>query len=248
MRSEEAKSLLKKNWGIDGEISSLPGERDINFKVSGKTSYVLKIYPKVDSTLKIRLNLQNKVLKFLEEKKVNTSPFVVPTKNKKLLINPSKGSAARVLTFHEGLAWGAKNEHSGEEIEQLGRLIATVDKNLNQLKISKEERKSLNTPFIWNMLQAESLLSWSSKISDANSRKVVEATLSNYKKNILPKLKKMPMQVIHNDGNDYNIIENGEKLALIDFGDMIFAPKVVGAAVAAAYVGLKSNHLRHVVG
>ena len=241
MRSEEAKSLLKKNWGIDGEISSLPGERDINFKVSGKTSYVLKIYPKVDSTLKIRLNLQNKVLKFLEEKKVNTSPFVVPTKNKKLLINPSKGSAARVLTFHEGLAWGAKNEHSGEEIEQLGRLIATVDKNLNQLKISKEERKSLNTPFIWNMLQAESLLSWSSKISDANSRKVVEATLSNYKKNVLPKLKKMPMQVIHNDGNDYNIIENGEKLVLIDFGDMIFAPKVVGAAVAAAYVGLKSD-------
>ena len=97
------------------------------------------------------------------------------------------------------LAWGAKNEHSGEEIEQLGRLIATVDKNLNQLKISKEERKSLNTPFIWNMLQAESLLSWSSKISDANSRKVVEATLSNYKKNVLPKLKKMPIHVIHND-------------------------------------------------
>ena len=64
MRSEEAKSLLKKNWGIDGEISSLPSERDINFKVSGKANYVLKIYPKVDSTLKIRLNLQNKVLKF----------------------------------------------------------------------------------------------------------------------------------------------------------------------------------------
>ena len=241
MRSEEAKSLLKKNWGIDGQISSLPSERDINFKISGKANYVLKIYPKVDSTLKTRLNLQNKVLKFLEEKKINTSPFVVPTKSKKLLINPSKGSIARLLTFHEGAAWGNKSEHSGEEIEQLGRLIATVDKNLNQLKISKEERKSLNAPFIWNMLQAESLLSWSSKISDSNSRKVVEATISNFKKNILPRLKKMPMQVIHNDGNDYNIIENGEKLVLIDFGDMIYAPKIVGAAVAAAYVGLKSD-------
>jgi 4-aminobutyrate aminotransferase-like enzyme/Ser/Thr protein kinase RdoA (MazF antagonist) len=241
VRSEEAKSLLKKNWGIDGQISSLPSERDINFKISGKANYVLKIYPKVDSTLKIRLNLQNKVLKFLEEKKINTSPFVVPTKSKKLLINPSKGSIARLLTFHEGAAWGNKSEHSGEEIEQLGRLIATVDKNLNQLKISKEERKSLNAPFIWNMLQAESLLSWSSKISDSNSRKVVEATISNFKKNILPRLKKMPMQVIHNDGNDYNIIENDEKLVLIDFGDMIYAPKIVGAAVAAAYVGLKSD-------
>jgi len=191
VRSEEAKSLLKKNWGIDGQISSLPSERDINFKISGKANYVLKIYPKVDSTLKIRLNLQNKVLKFLEEKKINTSPFVVPTKSKKLLINPSKGSIARLLTFHDGAAWGNKSEHSGEEIEQLGRLIATVDKNLNQLKISKEERKSLNAPFIWNMLQAESLLSWSSKISDSNSRKIVEATLSNYKKKILPRLKKM---------------------------------------------------------
>jgi len=34
VRSDEAKSLLKKNWGIDGEISSLPSERDINFKCS----------------------------------------------------------------------------------------------------------------------------------------------------------------------------------------------------------------------
>ncbi|GBL33103.1 hypothetical protein EMGBS13_01240 [Actinomycetota bacterium] len=46
MRSEEAKSLLKKNWGIEGEISSLPSERDINFKISGKANYVLKIYPR----------------------------------------------------------------------------------------------------------------------------------------------------------------------------------------------------------
>ena len=195
----------------------------------------------MDSTLKIRLNLQNKVLKFLEEKKLNISPFVVPTRNKKLLINPSKNSTARVLTFHQGSAWGSKNDHSGEQIEQLGRLIATVDKNLSHLKISKEEQESLNTPFIWNMLQAESLLSWSSKISDSNSRKIVETTLNNYEKNILPKIKKMPMQIIHNDGNDYNIIEDGDKLVLIDFGDMIYAPKVVGAAVAAAYVGLKSD-------
>jgi 4-aminobutyrate aminotransferase-like enzyme/Ser/Thr protein kinase RdoA (MazF antagonist) len=241
MRNEEAKSLLKKYWGIAGDISPLPSERDINLKISGKAHYVLKIYTKVDSLLETRLNLQNKVLRFLEEKEFHTSPFVVPTKKNRLLINPSKTSAARVLTFHEGLAWGNNKAHSGEQIEQLGRLIATVDKQLNQLKITKEEKRSLNAPFIWNMLQAESLLSWSSKISDSNSRQLVEATLNNFIKNILPKLKKMPKQIIHNDGNDYNIIENGEKLSLIDYGDMIYAPKIIGAAVAAAYVGLKSD-------
>ena len=241
MKDIEAKSLLKKNWGLEAQISALPSERDINFKIAGKKNYVLKIYPKVDASLKIKLNLQNRVLKFLEDNKVNTSPAVVPTKSKKLLINPSKNSAARLLTFHEGTAWGVKGEHTGEEIEQLGRLIATVDKNLNSMKISKEERKSLDASFIWNMLQAEKLLAWSSKITDSKVQAVVDKTLNNYKKNVLPKLKKMPMQVIHNDGNDYNIIEDKDKLVLIDFGDMIYAPKVVGAAVAAAYVGLKSN-------
>jgi Ser/Thr protein kinase RdoA (MazF antagonist) len=241
MKDIEAKSLLKKNWGLEAQISALPSERDVNFKITGKKNYVLKIYPKVDASLKIKLNLQNRVLKFLEDNKVNTSPAVVPTKSKKLLINPSKNSAARLLTFHEGTAWGVKGEHTGEEIEQLGRLIATVDKNLNSMKISKEERKSLDASFIWNMLQAEKLLAWSSKITDSKVQAIVDKTLNNYKKNVLPKLKKMPMQVIHNDGNDYNIIEDKDKLVLIDFGDMIYAPKVVGAAVAAAYVGLKSN-------
>ena len=142
MKDIEAKSLLKKNWGIEAEISALPSERDINFKISGKKNYVLKIYPKVDASLKIKLNLQNRVLKFLEDNKVNTSPAVLPTKSKKLLISLSKNSAARLLTFHEGSPWGIKKEHTGVEIEQLGGLIATVDKNLNSINIASSSNES----------------------------------------------------------------------------------------------------------
>ena len=236
-----ASSLLAKSWGVKGELSPLPSERDINFKIDGKKAYVLKIYPKVDADLKIRLNLQNKVLNFLQDSSIKVSPAVIPTKKKKLLVTPSKNTAARLLTYHQGKTWGSSFEHSGEQIEELGRLIATVDKNLSRIRITKAERKSLNANFIWNMLQAEKLLTWSSKITDNQSRVVVEKTLNNFAKKVLPKLKKLPMQVIHNDGNDYNIIEDGENLSLIDFGDMVYAPKVVGAAVAAAYVGLKSD-------
>ena len=241
MEIKEVKSLLAKNWGITGELSPLPSERDINFKVDGKETYVLKIYPKVNADLKIRLNLQNKVLNFLHENAIKVSPAVIPTKKKKMLLTPGKNSAARLLSFHQGKTWGSSSGHKSEQIEQLGRLIATVDKSLAKLSITKVERKSLNSNFIWNMLQAEKILTWSSKISDTQSRAVVEKTLTHFAKKVLPKLKKMPMQVIHNDGNDYNIIENGENLSLIDFGDMIYAPKVVGAAIAAAYVGLKSD-------
>jgi len=237
----EAKNLLKKHWGVKAELLSLPSERDINFKVCADKNYVLKVYPKVDAALKTKLNLQNKVLKFLEGEGLTSCPMVVSTKTKKLLVNPSKNSAARLLSFYEGLAWGDRAEHSSEEIERLGRLIAAVDKSLLNLKVSSVEKKSLNAPFIWNMLQAGQILKWSQKITDSKVRELVEKTIKSFHQNSLPKLKKMPMQVIHNDGNDYNIIEKDERVFLIDFGDMIYAPKIVGAAVAAAYVGLKSD-------
>ncbi|MFM8190970.1 MAG: phosphotransferase, partial [Candidatus Nanopelagicus sp.] len=241
MQEVEAKNLLKKHWGVNAKLLSLPSERDINFKVCADKNYVLKVYPKVDAALKTKLNLQNKVLKFLEGEGLTSCPMVVSTKTKKLLVNPSKNSAARLLSFYEGLAWGDRAEHSSEEIERLGRLIATVDKSLLNLKVSSVEKKSLNAPFIWNMLQAGQILKWSEKITDSKLRELVEKTIKSFHQNSLPKLKKMPMQVIHNDGNDYNIIEKDERVFLIDFGDMIYAPKIVGAAVAAAYVGLKSD-------
>ena len=241
MQEVEAKNLLKKHWGVNAKLLSLPSERDINFKVCADKNYVLKVYPKVDAALSTKLNLQNKVLKFLEGEGLTSCPMVVSTKTKKLLVNPSKNSAARLLGFYEGLAWGDRAEHSSEEIERLGRLIAAVDKSLLNLKVSSVEKKSLNAPFIWNMLQAGQILKWSEKITDSKLRELVEKTIKSFHQNSLPKLKKLPMQVIHNDGNDYNIIEKDERVFLIDFGDMIYAPKIVGAAVAAAYVGLKSD-------
>ncbi|MFM8673332.1 MAG: phosphotransferase, partial [Candidatus Nanopelagicus sp.] len=201
MQEVEAKNLLKKHWGVNAKLLSLPSERDINFKVCADKNYVLKVYPKVDAALKTKLNLQNKVLKLLEGEGLTSCPMVVSTKTKKLLVNPSKNSAARLLSFYEGLAWGDRAEHSSEEIERLGRLIAEVDKSLLNLKVSSVEKKSLNAPFIWNMLQAGQILKWSEKITDSKLRELVEKTIKSFHQNSLPKLKKMPMQVIHNDGN-----------------------------------------------
>ena len=53
MKDTEAKSLIKKNWGLEAQISALPSERDINFKITSKNNYVLKIYPKVDTSLRL---------------------------------------------------------------------------------------------------------------------------------------------------------------------------------------------------
>jgi Ser/Thr protein kinase RdoA (MazF antagonist) len=50
----------------------------------------------------------------------------------------------------------------------------------------------------------------------------------------------MPMQAIHNDANDYNVIMGPDgQLGLIDFGDIVRAPRIVGLATAAAYAATR---------
>jgi len=48
------------------------------------------------------------------------------------------------------------------------------------------------------------------------------------------------MQPIHNDANDYNVVvSHSGELGLIDFGDMVAAPRIVGLATAAAYAATR---------
>ena len=94
MDASQAALLLKKHWGIDSPLSPLPSERDINFKVEGKNKSVLKIYPKVDSNLKVRINLQNKVLTFLQEQSITVAPALIQSKKAKGLVALSKSSVA----------------------------------------------------------------------------------------------------------------------------------------------------------
>src|SRR5205085_1489116 len=53
-------------------------------------------------------------------------------------------------------------------------------------------------------------------------------------------LSSLPRQLIHNDANEHNVLvaEDGSVAGLIDFGDLVWAPRVCGLAVALAYAML----------
>ena len=65
-------------------------------------------------------------------------------------------------------------------------------------------------------------------------------------KNILPKLQAQPVQPIHGDLNDHNILVDGclkeqpNISGILDFGDMCLCPRVCNVAIAGAYIVL--NH------
>ena len=58
-------------------------------------------------------------------------------------------------------------------------------------------------------------------------------------------LNDLPTQTIHNDINGENVLYDGEKVCgIIDFGDLLRAPRVIEVATAAAYLRSPEQPLR----
>ena len=47
--------------------------------------------------------------------------------------------------------------------------------------------------------------------------------------------------VIHGDGNDHNVLVNGDDVALIDFGDLHYTATICDLAIACAYIALNKK-------
>lgn len=226
--------ILRDEWGISAEISALTGERDLNFEIKSAPKRVLKIYPNASEIDLEFLELQDRVLNFLEDLDRTPSPIAAISGQTTIRFS---GGVARLLTWLEGEMWAEK---STRNIAELGKCVALVDQKLAKFELIESETKLLDRDFIWNMLQAEKILNRLDLITDQKLRVAVSDEVSEFTGNVLPKLKQLKSQLIHNDANDWNIV-CGEKIRLIDFGDIIMAPRIVGIAVAASYVALDSN-------
>ena len=234
MKGLNPEAILKDHFGLTGEISQLPGERDLNFKVVTDQVYVLKLY---EAGNRDWLELQDFALRMLE---IAGIPTPIQSKQGHFLVDLPNGRTARLLQWVDGEPW-AKSETDSNLLQTLGAKIASVDKKLATITINEKNATVLNRQFIWNLLQAGSLIAETNLINGSVLQAAVAKVLQNFKDNVIPKLSALPAQVIHNDGNDYNILVDGNRLGLIDFGDIVIAPKIVGLAVCAAYMVLEKD-------
>ena len=102
--------------------------------------------------------------------------------------------------------------------------------------------------FGWHPLQAAAqrdALEW---IPDGITRALASAALDDYQR-LLPRLEALPRQLIHNDGHTDNVlVADGRAAAIVDFGDVVSAPRVCGLAVACAYAALETEQPLRVIG
>ena len=233
MDLESASQIAAKHFGITGNATTLAGERNPNFLITNTTEkFVLKIHS-VDEIPQIQL--QQKVLAALEYLVKFQTPKSVPATSGELLVDLGEGKFARMLTWIDGALWSQAQEIGDIQKAQLGRLIATVDSKLATVDCA-DFRNTLDQPFGWNALQANELVTDIALIKDVGLRNQVSTIFDRISNRTLAKLSALPHQLIHNDANDNNVVvSNGSVSGLIDFGDLIYAPRVCGLAVGCAY-------------
>ena len=239
MKLEIAKEISARLWGITGEISALPGERDLNFKITSDQCSVLKVYEDNPENRAL-ISIQDRALKALSAKLPGRVPRPVANSDGATVL-AENGKLIRLLSWLEGSMWANCESVDRELIENLGKTIALVDLNLAEIELTREENEILDRPFIWNILQVDAILQWAKSIPNEEIKSLVISLVTEKTKQTQEKLKLLPRQLIHNDGNDWNIVVSERNLGLIDFGDMIIAPKIVGIAVAGAYLAMKSD-------
>lgn len=208
-------------------LDALPGERDLNIKVTASdATMVLKVYADDDRAW---LELQDRALHHLSGTGLRT-----PEPMHRQIVALADGRVMRLVSWLDGAPWSAV-EPASADAEALGALVAKVDRLLAGFEIDDGEAAVLQRPFRWNMMQALELRRSLSAIADLDVRGACERAFDEFELRGLPALAALDSQPIHNDANENNVIVDGDGLGLIDFGDLVLAPRIVGLATAVAY-------------
>ncbi len=237
----DAITALQSIYGLSGKIKPLVGEIDANFHIicDDGQEFILKLHHP-DNDLE-NLNFQNDVLNHLTNSNMKLLvPQLIPTTNGDDIGKYEAQNGiiyiCRLLTWMDGIMWCdmAKNTSNNKNAAyNLGSYLADLDIALIKLKAKDKDRH-----FLWDARYASDLMPYVNDIKNSEIQNISRDILQNFKNNIAAKLAKTPMQIIHNDANDNNILltPDDEICGIIDFGDIIHAHRVQELGVAGCYL------------
>ena len=230
---EKLVSKISSLYEITDLIKFLPGEIDLNFLVKtadGKKA-ILKLYS-INRDFGF-FEMIEEALFYLGQQNLSTNlPRLIKT-----LGHNARGSIeyegqvyeTHLLTWIEGNLWADKNPIFQIDCETLGHHAGMLDKALSNFTHPFCERN-----FKWDVNQYDWIENHL-ELFDGNQKWIMDhfCKFLSEKKEVLLQL---PLSVIHNDLNDYNILlsENGIS-GFIDFGDMIKTARINELAICLAY-------------
>jgi len=233
LSTDDAAALAGKAFGVQAAARELPSDRDLNFRLDaeGGPIGVLKISNANEN--EAFLSLQAEAMRRLSDAGLPVAS-VIGTGD---CVLEGVTHATRLVSWLPGTPLGEASPVSREMMEQVGGLLARVDRELAEL-----DGKAAPKDFPWNLCRVRATLEKRLDLLPEERRATVRYFLDLYATTIEPKRAGLPHQLIHGDANDFNILvgppraDGRHVTALLDFGDMGVSARIADPAIAAAYL------------
>ncbi len=240
-----AQQMLRQHWGLDGALEPVSGERDSNFAVlamlDGAPAKLLFKASHPDEPAAVT-DYQTQALLHL----ARHAPALPVQRLQPAMHGATAGAPAitaiapdgrprvlRLLHWLHGLPMPQAPRSAAQRASVAG-LLARLDLALAGLQ---HPAAALQLP--WDIQRAHSVASLVDQMPDAGRRALAQRALQLFLAQALPRLAGLPRQAIHNDFNIHNLLVDparpDQASAILDFGDMLAAPRINDLAVAAAY-------------
>jgi len=227
----EAETLARDTFDFDGRATPLPSYQDQNFRIqtSDGLRAVLKVSNAEDSAAK--LDCQSEVMRTLTEAGLPVPSVMGQT----TIQSAGQTHHVRLVSWLEGTPLALANPITPEMERACGTLLGRMDTLLTDF-----QHEGAEYYFEWDLAHAETTITEHMEGLSAEDRLLIENVLDLYRHVVAPVWKDLPLAVIHNDANVYNIMV-GSTLndprsisGLLDFGDVIHTARVSNAAICGA--------------
>ena len=235
---KEAQTIDRDAYGLNLSATMLTSERDQNYLLKEKVGpkYVLKISHAAES-LDV-LEMQHAALAhiFLYDPEMQL-PHPVNTLDGELIFRHKAASNEnhyiRMVEYVPGELMKDLEKQTNGLINDLGSFLGRLD-----LALHGFEHPAARRSFPWDVAQTQFLITSQDNIRSKEDQLIIQHFLQEYEKNIVPISHDLKRAVIHNDGNDHNVIINKNNRAhgVIDFGDMVHTYIICESAVCLAYL------------
>lgn len=227
-----AEEVAERAFGVGGDATALPGERDCNFRLDTiERSLCLKVaHPLEDAAV---VEMQALALEHLARVDPGLAvPRVQRTAEGERVPRVEIGGvehAVLLVTFLDGVA----PRPGGDSRAAIGATLARLDRALRGFF-----HPLLGRALLWDISRLGELRPHV-RHAAAERRDLLEAWLGRFERELAPRLAAMRGQAIHGDLNPANVLVDparpGTATGIVDFGDMVHAPLVLDLAIAAAY-------------
>ncbi|MFO7732706.1 MAG: phosphotransferase, partial [Candidatus Aminicenantes bacterium] len=250
--ADEAARVAREVFAVEGESRELPSERDQNFRLrtTGGRELVLKIANPRE--LRDRLAFQNEVMTVLAADPGGPlAPRPLPAEDgSTIAVVPGRGGEphfVRLVEYLPGRPLGEVRPHSPRLLTDLGAFAARLVRALSALP-----QREYQPDLIWNLKNGRRVVRENVPLVVDPARRVTLDAVFRTVEERAALFEGLPEGLVHNDGNDYNVIVAPPDTApgsfgdmrvagFIDFGDMTRSWVLSDLAVVLAYAMLDKD-------